>query len=263
MKRLDGKVALITGAARGIGAATAERFVEEGAQVMLTDVLEPELRALADRLGAGFAAWQVVDASQRDQVERSVEAAVEQFGGLDIAVLNAGIFGEMQAVDQYSESLFDRVLEINLKGVWHGLRTAIGPMRRRGGGSIVITSSTQGHSGYYLSSPYTTTKHAVVGIMRNAAVELAVDNIRVNTVHPGLTDTEMMGGLHRTASPDDPSAAMQAFATAPPMRRYGSPREVANMMLFLASDEASYCTGSCYMVDGGLLAYHGGPPPGA
>ena len=261
MGRLDGKVVLITGAARGIGAATAELFAEEGARLMLTDVLEDELRQTAERIGPERALWQRVDVTERTQIEASVAATVARFGGLDATILNAGMFGQMHSVDEYPEELFDRVVSVNLKGVWHGLRAAVPEMRKRGGGSIVITSSTQGHSGYYLSSPYTATKHAVVGVMRNAAVELAAENIRVNTVHPGLTDTEMMGGLHRTAAPDAPQAAMDAFATAPPMRRYAKPREIAQMMLFLASDESSYCTGSCYMVDGGLLAYHGGPPP--
>lgn len=261
MGRLDGKVALITGAARGIGAAAARLFAEQGARLMLVDVLDAELQALADSIGSDKAAWQHVDVTDKHQIESSVARAVELFGGLDISVLNAGVFGEMHSVEDYPEELFDRVVDINLKGVWHGVRASVPEMRKRGAGSIVITSSTQGHSAYYLSSPYTTTKHAVVGIMRNAAVELAHENIRVNTVHPGLTDTDMMGDLHRAASPDDPDAAMQAFATAPPMRRYGTPREVAQMMLFLAGDESSYCTGSCYMVDGGLLTYHGGPAP--
>jgi NAD(P)-dependent dehydrogenase (short-subunit alcohol dehydrogenase family) len=190
-----------------------------------------------------------------------VATAVKAFGGLDIAVLNAGVFGDMATVTDYSEEMFDRVISINLKAVWHGVRAAIPEMRKRGKGSIVITSSTQGLSGYYLSSPYTASKHGVVGIMRNAAVELAKENIRVNTVHPGLTDTQMMGRLRNEANPDSPSAVMDAFAQAAPIGRYAHPREIAQMMLFLGSDEASYCTGGCYVVDGGLLAYHGGPAP--
>jgi len=196
-----------------------------------------------------------------DQVQALIDFAVEKFDGLDIAVLNAGMFGSLSGVLDYPEDMFDKVLGVNLKGVWYGLRSAAEVMLKSGGGSIIITSSTQGLSGYYNSSPYTTTKHAVVGIMRNAAVELARNNIRVNTVHPGFVDTDMMGLLHSTANPDDPAAVMNSFSEAPPIGRYAKPREIAQMMLFLAGDEASYCTGSCFVVDGGLLAFHGGPTP--
>ena len=209
------------------------------------------------------ATYLVADVTKKEDVQAVVDLAVDKFGGLDIAVLNAGMFGEMSGVLEYPEEIFDKVLEVNLKGVWYGLRSAATAMRQRGTGSIVITSSTQGLSGYYNSSPYTTTKHAVVGIMRNAAVELAKENIRVNTVHPGFVDTDMMDLLHSTANPEDPKSVMDSFAVAPPIGRYAKPKEIAQMILFLGSDEASYCTGSCFVVDGGLLAYHGGPAPDA
>jgi NAD(P)-dependent dehydrogenase (short-subunit alcohol dehydrogenase family) len=257
---LDGKVAVVTGAAGGIGLATARLFVEEGARVVLSDIDEQELIGACESLGDD-AAYLVCDVTKESQVQALIEFAVEKFDGLDIAVLNAGIFGSLSGVMDYPETMFDKVLDVNLKGVWYGLRSAARAMLERGGGSIVITSSTQGLSGYYNSSPYTTTKHAVVGIMRNAAVELAKKNIRVNTVHPGFVDTDMMGLLHSTANPDDPMAVMNSFAESPPIGRYAKPREIAQMMLFLASDDASYCTGSCFVVDGGLLAYHGGPAP--
>lgn len=258
--RLGGKVAVITGGAGGIGLATAELFIEEGASVVLSDVDEHKLISACEHLGEN-AAYLVCDVAKEQQVQALIDFAVEKFDGLDIAVLNAGMFGSLSGVLDYPEDMFDKVLNVNLKGVWYGLRSAARAMLERGGGSIVITSSTQGLSGYYNSSPYTSTKHAVVGVMRNAAVELAKENIRVNTVHPGFVDTDMMGLLHSTANPDDPTAVMNSFAAAPPIGRYAKPREIAQMMLFLASDEASYCTGSCFVVDGGLLAYHGGPAP--
>ncbi len=260
MARLTGKVALITGASRGIGAATAERFVEEGANVVLTDIDEAAVADVAKQLG-DQAISLCVDVTDKSSVDGAVANAVETFGGLDIAVLNAGVFGELKTVTDYPEELFDKVVDVNMKGVWYGLRASVPEMRKRGKGSIVITSSTQGHSGYYFSSPYTASKHAVVGIMRNAAIELARENIRVNTVHPGMTDTQMMGDLHATSNPDDPGAVMDIFAKAAPIGRYAAPREIANVMLFLGSDESSYCTGSCIVADGGLLAYHGGPAP--
>lgn len=260
MNRLEGKVALITGAAGGIGAATAELFVAQGCKVVVTDIHDDQIMALADRLGEN-AIGVATDISRREAMDELVGTAVSHFGGLDIAVLNAGLFGDMDSVTDYSEEMFDRVIGVNLKAVWYGVRAAIPAMRRRGKGSIVITSSTQGLSGYYSSSPYTASKHAVVGIMRNAAIELARENIRVNTVHPGFVDTGMMGQLHSDSNPESPSEVMEAFAQAIPMRRYAQPREIAQLMLFLGSDEASYCTGGCYVADGGLLAYHGGPAP--
>ena len=259
--RLEGKVAVVTGAAGGIGLATAELFLAEGASVVLSDIDEGKLSSACESLG-DRASYLVCDVTKESQVQGLIDFAVGKFGGLDIAVLNAGMFGTLSGVLDYPENMFDKVLDVNLKGVWYGLRTAARAMLQRGGGSIVITSSTQGLSGYYNSSPYTTTKHAVVGIMRNAAVELAKENVRVNTVHPGFVDTDMMDFLHSTSNPDDPKAVMDNFAEAPPIGRYAKPREIAQMMLFLASDEASYCTGSCFVVDGGLLAYHGGPSPG-
>ncbi|MEM8564110.1 MAG: SDR family NAD(P)-dependent oxidoreductase, partial [Pseudomonadota bacterium] len=260
LARLDGKVAIVTGAAGGIGLATASLFAGEGAKVVLSDIDEARLQAASEQIGDA-AVFQRADVAKEAEVQALVDLAVSRFGGLDIAVLNAGMFGTLSGVLDYPEETFDKVIDVNLKGVWHGLRTAAVAMRARGAGSIVITSSTQGLSGYYNSSPYTASKHAVVGIMRNAAVELARDNIRVNTVHPGFVDTDMMGSLHSSANPEDPASVMASFEGAPPIGRYAKPSEIAPMMLFLASDEASYCTGSCFVVDGGLLAYHGGPAP--
>ncbi|MEM6580620.1 MAG: SDR family NAD(P)-dependent oxidoreductase [Pseudomonadota bacterium] len=260
MARLDGKIAIVTGAAGGIGLATASLFAREGAKVVLSDIDATRLSAACEQIGDA-AIFQCADVAKEAEVQALVDLAVSEFGGLDIAVLNAGMFGTLSGVLDYPEETFDKVIDVNLKGVWYGLRTAAAAMRDRGAGSIVITSSTQGLSGYYNSSPYTASKHAVVGIMRNAAVELARENIRVNTVHPGFVDTDMMGSLHSSANPEDPASVMTSFEGAPPIGRYAKPSEIAPMMLFLASDEASYCTGSCFVVDGGLLAYHGGPAP--
>lgn len=253
MSRLKDKVAIVTGGAGGIGAASAQRFVEEGARVLMVDRDEAALARAAAQIGAAASSF-VADVSDERQVDAYTQAAVERYGGLDVVLLNAGTFGVLSSIEDYSVQAWDRVVAVNLRGAWLGLRAAIPHLRKRGGGSIIVTSSIQGFSAFPNSSPYTCTKHAVVGMMRNAALELARDNIRVNTVHPGLTDTDMMGYLHRTAAPGAPQAAMDAFAKTAPMRRYAQPREIANMMLFLASDEASYCSGACYVVDGALTA---------
>lgn len=254
MARLAGKVAVVTGGAGGIGSAAAQLFAEEGAKVLIVDRdAEAVQRALAaiDRDGVEGCAADVADPQQ---VERYTRTAVERFGGLDILLLNAGQFGRLNTLDDYPLALWDQVVATNLRGSYLGLRAAVPEMKRRGGGSIVITSSIQGLSAFPLSSPYTCSKHAVVGLMRNAALELARHNIRVNSVHPGFTDTDMMGGLHRAASPDAPEAAMEAFAKTLPMRRYAKPREIAHVMLFLASDDASYCSGATFVADGATLA---------
>lgn len=255
------KVSIVTGAAGGIGAAAAEALAEAGSAVLMVDLHQDALDAARGKIAYDRVETFAADVTDKDQVEAYTARAVELYGGLDAVLLNAGLFGTGYSVGDYPEELFDKVVSVNMKGTWYGLRAALPHMRKRGAGSIVITSSTQGLSGYYGSTPYTTSKHAVVGMARNAAVELATEGIRVNTVHPGLTDTSMMAGLHSEGSPDNPQAVMDAFAAAPPMKRYAQPSEIAQVMLFLASDAASYCTGSTFVVDGGLLAFHGGPSP--
>jgi len=173
-------------------------------------------------------------------------------GGVDIALLNAGIEGAHTPLEEYPPEVFARVLAVNVSGVWLGLRAAIQPLRRRGGGSVVITSSIQGSSALPYTSAYTTSKHAVIGMMKGAALELAKDNIRVNCIVPGMTDTPMMDRIHESSgAPAQMAATVRATI---PMRRYARPEEIARLMLFLASQESSYCTGSTYAADGGILA---------
>ncbi len=258
---MQDKVCVVTGAAGGIGKATTEVLAEAGSAVLMVDVDEGALQEARNNVPFDRVEVAVADVTDRDQVEAYTARAVELFGGLDAAILNAGLFGQPHSVVDYPEELFDQVLDVNIKGTWYGLRAAVPYLRERDRGSIVITSSTQGLSGYYGSSPYTTSKHAVLGMVRNAAVDLARESIRVNTVHPGYTDTTMMGGLHHSANPEHPQTVMDAFAASAPMRRYAAPSEIAQMMLFLASDASSYCTGAAFVVDGGLMAYHGGPAP--
>lgn len=251
--RLQNKVAIVTGAAGGIGAAAAALLANEGARVLLVDLDAQALQRVASGI-AGEVAWHAADVSEPKQVEDYVAAAVERFGGLDIALLNAGIEGAVAAIPDYDIAMFDRVMAVNVRGVWLGIKYAQPAMRQRGGGSIVITSSVAGLRGVEGLSAYVASKHAVVGIMRSAAIEGAAQNIRVNTVNPAPIETRMMRAIETGFVPGKPDAAKGAMEKGIPMRRYGTPQEVANLMLFLASDESRYCTGGVYTVDGGMAA---------
>lgn len=260
MVRLDGKVAVITGGAGGIGRAAARLFVAEGAKVVLVDLDEAALRDAADGLPGESVAYVVADTTQPIDVQRFVRAAVERFGGIDVFLANAGIEGRIHSIPEYPVELFDRVLAVNVRGVWLGLKYVIPEMTRRGGGSIVITSSTAGIRGTAGLSPYTTSKHAVIGMMRSSAIECAPLGIRVNTVNPAPTETRMMRSLEQmradlaTDGPATPEAMKAFSASRIPLERYAEPEEVARLMLFLAGDEGSFCTGGVYMVDGGVSA---------
>ncbi|GAB3287532.1 SDR family NAD(P)-dependent oxidoreductase [Parahaliea aestuarii] len=252
--KLTNKVALITGATGGIGLAAAKLFVGEGARVMLADIDQAALEAAVAELGAEQAASVVVDVTQPEQAERAVASTVEHFGQLDIYVANAGIVGPIQSIEDCPVEAFDKVLAVNVRGVWLGIKYAMPAMRRQGGGSIVITSSGAGVQGMPNMSPYNTSKHAVIGTMRCAAKEGAADNIRVNTVNPGPVATRMIESIESGFDKDNTDQVREAFTAGVPMGRYGTPEEVAKLMLFLASDDSSYCTGGVYMVDGGNAA---------
>lgn len=255
MTRLTNKVALITGAGSGIGLATAELFAREGAKVVLVGRNEQALRAAVSRIGADRASAVAADVSKPEDNERMVKAAIDRFGGLDIFIANAGVEGATATIEEYPIEAFDEVLAINVRGVFLGLKFAIPALRRRGGGSIVITSSIGGIRGRgQRNSAYITSKHAEIGLMRTATLECAPHDIRVNAVLPGPVETRMMRSIERSRSPDDPAKAREALVSAAPMRRYGTPEEIANVMLFLASDEASLCTGGVYSADGGFSA---------
>ena len=260
MARLSGKVAVITGGAGGIGRAAASLFVAEGAKVVLVDLDEAALRGVAGGLPGESVAYVAADTTEPAEVERFVRAAVERFGGIDVFLANAGIEGQIHPIPDYPIEVFDRVMAVNVRGVWLGLKYVIPEMARRGGGSIVITSSTAGIRGTAGVSPYTTSKHAVIGMMRSAAIECAPLGIRVNTVNPAPTETRMMRSLERmradlaTDGATTPEEMKAISASRIPLARYGEPEEVARLMLFLASDESSFCTGGVYMVDGGISA---------
>lgn len=254
MGRLDDKVVVITGAAGGIGSAAARLFVGQGAKVLLVDMTEALLRDLAGSLGANVA-WVTADVSNARDTERYVNEAVANFGGLDVLFANAGIEGAVRSLLDTTEEDFDRVLRVNVRGVWLGIKYAAPKIAERKGGSIVITSSVAGLVGALGIGPYVASKHAVVGLAKTAALELAAANIRVNTIHPGPIENRMMRSLEQQGNPTDPSVVKGTYQAMIPFGRYGTNEDIAKLALFLASDESSYCTGSVFVADGGLIAH--------
>jgi 3alpha(or 20beta)-hydroxysteroid dehydrogenase len=232
---LIGKRALVTGASAGIGAATARRFVEEGADVILADIAEVDGSALAADLGARFELLDVRD-------EAAWSAVVERSGGLDVLVNNAGVV-ELGGVTEMDEASFRRMLDVNTVGVFLGMRTVVPSMRSRGGGSIVNVSSVAGIVGNPYSIGYAASKWAVRGMTKSAAVDLAQHWIRVNSVHPGVIRTPMSASV-------DPGKT----SGRPPLGRLGEPVEVADLIVYLGSDESSFTTGAEHVIDGGTTA---------
>lgn len=253
--RLQGKVAIITGATGGIGEATAKLFLKEGAKVMLVGRSSEKLRSTRKRLAADAElAHHVADAADETANAAAVAAAIEAFGGVDIMIANAGTEGTVKPLEEHTMADFEEVLRTNVIGVWLSMKYCVAPMKKRGGGSIVALSSIAGMSGFPGIIPYTASKHAVFGMVKTAALELAESNIRVNAIGPGPIANRMMGSLEAQMSPDDPKGQHEILKGLVPMRRYGTNEEVAHLALFLASDESSYCTGGIHMVDGGFIA---------
>jgi NAD(P)-dependent dehydrogenase (short-subunit alcohol dehydrogenase family) len=254
MSRLNGKVAVITGGAGGIGRAAGRLFCAEGANVLLVDLSEAALKEAVKDIGSNRVSYCVGDVTRPDDNDRFVNVATERYGGLDTFLANAGIEGIVKPITEYDVEIFDKVIAVNVRGVWLGLKSAIPALKRRGGGSIIITSSVAGVGGSPGVSAYVTSKHAVIGMMRSAALECAPFNIRVNTVNPSPVETRMMRSLEAGFSPGDPTATKEMLRTQIPLQRYGMPDDIAKLMLFLASDDSAFITGSVYMADGGSTA---------
>jgi NAD(P)-dependent dehydrogenase (short-subunit alcohol dehydrogenase family) len=254
-----GKVALITGAANGIGRATALAFAEAGAKTMIVDLDATGGQATAGiiRQHGGEARFVAADVTKSADVAAYVKAALESYGRIDCFHNNAGIEGKLTHTAEYDEAMFDQVIAVNVKGVFLGLRHVLPVMLQQKSGAIVNTASVAGLVATPGMPAYVASKHAVIGLTKTAAGEVARSGVRVNAVCPGPVDTRMIHSLEQMINPGDPASVGRRYQAAMPTGRYTTPEEIANMVLFLCSDLASNITGGQYVVDGGRTAIGG------
>ncbi|HVK49085.1 MAG TPA: SDR family oxidoreductase [Pseudobacter sp.] len=251
MKRLENKVAIITGGAGSIGKTTARLFLDEGAKVFIVDLSEEALKKTAEELGnPKNLAWAAADVTQSADVQKYAAEAEKQFGKIDIFFNNAGIEGVVKPITEYPEEVFDKVIAVNVRGAWLGIKYVL--PRMKDGGSIINTSSVAGINGSPDVSAYITSKHAVTGIMRAIAVEAAPRRIRVNSVHPSPVDNRMMRSLEEGFAPGHGAEAKKNLEKTIPLGRYAEPLEIARLVLFLGSDDSQFITGTTQVIDGGL-----------
>ncbi len=245
--RLSGKVALVTGAASGIGEATARIFAHQGADVIVSDIRSEPGKTVTSSIGKR-AHLMPLDVRDPAAWEQTIAEVIERFGGLDVLVNNAGA-GTGGGIERETVEGHKRVMDINVTGVWLGMRAVLKAMDRRGGGSIVNISSIDGLVGVEGLGTYVGSKFAVTGMTRSLALELGDRNIRVNSVHPGIIATPMV-----EHTPNKSMARLRAAVARQPIKRMGRPEEIASAALFFASDESAFCTGASLVVDGGHIA---------
>lgn len=252
--KLDGKVAIVTGGSSGIGRATAIAFAKEGVTVVVAArrTLEGEETVRLAKEAGGEALFLQTDVTKAAEIEALVNKTVETYGRMDYAFNNAGIEGENLPLHEQSLEQFDQLMAINLRGVFLCMKYEIAQMLRQGGGAIVNNSSMLGLVAFPGHSPYTASKHAVIGLTKSAALYYAKLRIRINTVNPGFTATDMI--VRYAKSTGDAHTATEQIANTIPMGRMGSPEEIASTVLFLCSEAASYITGQSLVVDGGYIA---------
>jgi NAD(P)-dependent dehydrogenase (short-subunit alcohol dehydrogenase family) len=253
--RLDGKVAVVTGAAGVIGTATIRLLAERGARVVAVDRREQDLQTAVKDLPASAQALAVTaDVTDEDEVAGYVRAAVGKFGTIDVFYNNAGIEGDVAPITKYSLQTFRRVLEVNVVGVFLGLKHVLPVMLKQNKGSIINTASIAGLMGFPEIAVYSASKHAVIGLTRSAALECTATGVRVNCVCPGLIDSRMLSAIIEGRNPGNTPVPSDKIVERIPARRLGQASEVASIVAFLASDEASYVSGAAYTVDGGRTA---------
>jgi len=252
---MKNKRIVITGGSGAIGKALAKELLAKGAKVLITDIKEEDLQNSKKELASDSLFIFKADVSQEKEVAKYVQYAEDKMGGIDIFYNNAGIEGKVAPLDEYPIEVFHQVLDVNIKGVYYGLRHVFPVMKKnKEGGSIIITSSVAGLMGTPNVLPYVTSKHAIIGMMKTAALEGAPHKIRVNTVNPSPVDNRMMRSLEEGFSPGAGADAKKGFEQSIPLQRYATNEEVAKLMLFLGSDDSSFITGTVNPVDGGMTA---------
>jgi len=253
--RLDGRVAVVTGAAGVIGAATMRLLAERGAKIVAVDRRQQDLQAAIRELPASAQALAVTaDVTREDDVAGYARAAVDQFGAIDVFYNNAGVEGEIAPITRYSLEAFRKVIDVNVIGVFLGLKHVLPVMLKRNRGSIINTASIAGLIGSPDIAAYSASKHAVIGLTKSAALECTATAVRVNCVCPGLIDSRMLSAIIEGRNPSTAPVPENKIVDRIPARRLGQASEVASIVAFLASDEASYVSGSAYTVDGGRIA---------
>ena len=252
MKKLENKIAIITGGSGSIGKTVAKLFLEEGATVMLVGTSAEKLQKTVQELKSEHVQYCVADVSKSKEVAYYIAETVKHFGKIDVFFNNAGIEGVVKPIVDYPEAVFDEVIAVNVKGMWLGNQHALPQMND--GGSIIMTSSVAGIIGFSGLGAYVTSKHAVVGIMKTSAIEAAPRKIRVNSVHPAPVNNQMMRSIEESAAAGHGDKVKKQFEATIPLGRYAEPIEIAKLVLFLASDDSQYITGTTQIIDGGMCA---------
>lgn len=255
MNRLEGKVAVITGGSGGIGKVVAERFLKEGAKVAIVDLVQESLDEVRENLGNSNDVMVIkADVTNEEDVKNYVDKTVKAFGTIDIFFNNAGIEGSVAPLIETSLEDFEKVQKVNVNGVFLGLKHVLPVMMKQESGSVINTSSTAGFGAAPDLSPYIASKHAVAGLTKSAAIEVANKQVRVNSIHPAPVNTRMMRSIETGYNSNDTNSIKDQFSQSIPLGRYGEAEDISNLVTFLASDESSFITGAQYRIDGGMGA---------
>ncbi len=255
MRRLEDKVAVITGGAGSLGMTAAELFLKEGSKVALVDKNPEQLSASLKKLShLGEIVSIEADVTSEKGVESYVQRVMETWGKIDVFLNNAGILGKVSPLVEQTSQDFDLIMNINVKGVFLGLKYVLPIMKQQSTGSIINTSSTSGLAGSSGNSLYSASKHAVVGLTKTAALESAADGVRVNSIHPAPIDSQMMRSIEEELNREQPEKIKEKITARIPLGRYGEMNEVAGLILFLAGEDSKFITGGQYRIDGGMGA---------